>query len=161
MIGSAMVSQLILGACIAPNHHGQGQGHRNLTGEWVLVDARGLTKGTMIQQVVYHPNASETRAPFAILPETPPVMATQVLALGGHGVPYMDGTRWVIFNQSSQPRLNNQQGETLRVERPDGTVLAEKTFPANSCDVLPTAPKKVVAAVGGSAAAAAAFGRPE
>jgi hypothetical protein len=154
----AITSKLFLGGCIAPNHHGQGQGHRNLTGEWVLLGASGLTKNTVVEQVVYHADGSQTRAPFATLPETPPAMATQVQAVGGHGVPYMDGTRWVFFNQSSQPKLNNLQGETLRVTSPSGVVLAEKTFPANSCDVLPAAPKKVVVAVGGSAAAAAAFG---
>lgn len=133
----------ILGACIAPNHHGQGHGHHTLTGEFVWGVRQGLLRGMRIQQRVHHEDGTVTWGPFDEVLVEPPVEATEFVSLGGHGTAYMDGTRWVTYNQSSQPKLNNS-GDAIRLVDSNGLVIDQKIFAAQSCDVLPPAPRPVV-----------------
>lgn len=136
MTANVLTGKLILGACIAPNHSGQGHQRRSLTGEFVQIRRQGAMLGMRLQQLVHHLDGTKSWSDFYVFKVEPSAAAVDIRIMGGHGIDHLDGLSWIAFNNSSRPELNNT-GEQLRLVDRAGQILEERIFAADSCDVMP------------------------
>lgn len=151
-IPSGLVYRL---GCINPA--GKDRPNADKSGEYLLFDRVGPVLGHRIQQRVKHANGQpDTFADIYVFRKEPAAHIKEFLLRNGHGTQHEDQARLVDYIQSNHWLFNNQ-GERIRIVNAAGVELAVYDIPANTCAVLPAAPKRIIIPAAG-VAAVGAFG---